>query len=62
MEALLLLARDEQVPLETEDFPVRDIVEDAVARCATARGKAVDLQVEYAADPVLHAHRRACSG
>ena len=59
MEALLLLARDEQVPLETEDFPVRDIVEDAVARVRDElEGKAVDLQVEYAADPVLHAPPR----
>ncbi len=59
MEALLLLARDEQVPLETEDFPVRDIVEDAVARLRDElEGKPVDLQVEYAADPVLHAPPR----
>jgi signal transduction histidine kinase len=59
MEALLLLARDEQVPLETEDFPARDIVEDAVARLRDElEGKPVDLQVEYAADPVLHAPPR----
>ena len=59
MEALLLLARDEHVPLETEDFQVRDIVEDAVARLrADLEGKPVALEVEYAADPVLHAPPR----
>ena len=59
MEALLLLARDEQVPLETEDFPARDIVEDAVARVREElEGKPVALQVEYAAQPMLHAPPR----
>ena len=59
MEALLLLARDEHVPLETEDFQVREIVEDAVARLrADLEGKPVALEVEYAADPVLHAPPR----
>lgn len=59
MEALLLLARDEHVPLETEDFQVRDIVEDAVAGLrADLEGKPVALEVEYAADPVLHAPPR----
>ena len=59
MEALLLLARDEQVPLETEDFPVRDIVEDAVARVREElEGKPVALQVEYGAQPMLHAPPR----
>ena len=57
--ASLLLARDEQVPLETEDFPARDIVEDAVARLREElEGKPVALQVEYAAQPILHAPPR----
>ncbi len=55
MEALLLLARDEQVALETEDFPVRDIVDDAVDKLRLElEGKPVDLEVDCQAGPVLH--------
>ena len=40
MDALLLLARDQEVPLETEDFPVRDVVEVEVERIRPhARGQ-----------------------
>ena len=59
MDALLLLARDEDVALETEDFAARDIVEHEIERVRPlieGKGLALDLQVE--AEPQLHAPPR----
>ena len=56
IDALLLLARDENVALETEDFAAREVVEHEVERVrslAQGKGLAIDLQVE--AEPQLHA-------
>jgi signal transduction histidine kinase len=56
MDALLLLARDHRVPLETEDFPVRDVVEMEVERIRPMlAGKQVQLEVVIDAEPELHA-------
>jgi signal transduction histidine kinase len=60
MDALLLLARDRKVALETEDFPARDIVESEVEKLRTElEGKPVAVEVHYDAEPVLHAPPRA---
>ena len=59
VDALLLLARDENVALETEDFAVRDIVEHEIERVRPlleSKGLALDWQVE--AEPQLHAPPR----
>ena len=59
MAALLMLARDQDVALETEDFPVRDVVEREVERIlplADEKGLAVQVMLE--ADPNLHAPPR----
>ena len=59
MDALLLLARDQEVALEKEDFPVRDVVEAAVERIQPLlEGRDVELAVEILAEPVLHAPPR----
>jgi signal transduction histidine kinase len=59
MDALLLLARDENVPLETEDFDVRDIVADEVDKVRALLDEgAVQVEAEYLADPRLHAPPR----
>ncbi len=59
MDALLLLARDQEVPLETEDFPVRDVVEVEVERIRPLlEGKDVHLELVIAAEPELHAPPR----
>ena len=59
MDALLLLARDHDVPLETEDFPVRDVVEVEVERVRPMlEGKDVRLDVVIEAEPELHAPPR----
>lgn len=59
MDALLLLARDHEVPLETEDFPVRDVVEVEVERIRPMlEGKQVQLDVMIDAEPELHAPPR----
>ena len=59
MDALLLLARDQEVPLETEDFPVRDVVEVEVERIRPLLdGKDVQLDVVIDAEPELHAPPR----
>ena len=59
MDALLLLARDEGVALETEDFAVRDIVEHEIERVRPlleGKGLALDWQAE--AEPQIHAPPR----
>ena len=59
MDALLLLARDENVALETEDFAVRDVVEhemELVRSLVEGKGLALDLSIE--AEPVIHAPPR----
>ena len=59
VDALLMLARDENVALETEDFAVRDIVEHEIERVRPlleSKGLALDWQVE--AEPQLHAPPR----
>ena len=59
MDALLLLARDENVALETEDFAVRDIVEHELERVrplVESKGLGLDLQVDAAPD--IHAPPR----
>lgn len=56
MDALLLLARDENVALETEDFAVRDVVEHEIERVRPlieGKGLALDWQVD--AEPLMHA-------
>ena len=59
MAAFLLLARDQNVPLETEDFPVRDVVEQEIERIRPlADEKGLRLAVTLDADPVLHAPPR----
>ena len=59
MDALLLLARDQEIPLETEDFPVRDVVEVEVERIRPMlEGKQVQLDVIVDAEPELHAPPR----
>ncbi len=59
MDALLLLARDRAVPLEMEDFPVRDVVEVEVERIRPMlEGTAVELDVVIEAEPELHAPPR----
>ncbi len=59
MDALLLLARDEDVALETEDFAVRDVVEHEVERIRPlleAKGLALDCRIE--AEPQINAPPR----
>jgi len=59
MDALLLLARDENVPLETEDFEVRDIVAGEIEKIRPMlAGGVVHLETEYVANPQLHAPPR----
>ena len=59
MDALLLLARDQEVALETEDFPVRDVVDAEVERIRPLlEGKDVQLDVAIEAQPALHAPPR----
>ena len=59
MAAFLLLARDQNVPLETEDFPVREVVEQEVERIQPLlEEKGLRMDVALDADPVLHAPPR----
>jgi signal transduction histidine kinase len=59
IDALLLLARDERVELETEDFSVREVVEEELEKVrALLDGRAVSLQVQFDAEPELHAPPR----
>ena len=55
MGALLMLARDRDVGLETEDFPVRDAVDYELARIqGQAEEKGLSLELDVQADPILH--------
>ena len=59
MAALLLLARDQDIALETEDFPVRDVIDRETERIrplADEKGLAVVVALD--ADPTLHAPPR----
>ncbi|MEO5963062.1 MAG: HAMP domain-containing sensor histidine kinase [Thermomonas sp.] len=59
MDALLMLARDQDVVLETEDFLVMDVVEAEVARVRPLLvGKPVQLELAIHAQPELHAPPR----
>ncbi len=59
MDALLLLARDRDVALETEDFPVLDVVEVEIERVRPLlEGKPVQLDLTVEAEPELHAPPR----
>ena len=59
MAAFLLLARDQNVPLETEDFPVREVVEQEAERIQPLIDeKGLRLVVALEGDPVLHAPPR----
>ena len=59
IDALLLLARDERVVLETEDFAVREVVEDELDKVRPLlEGRDVELQVQYDDEPELHAPPR----
>lgn len=59
MDALLMLARDPSVAIETEDFHVREIVEAEVAKVQPLlEEKNVQLDLQIDADPQLHAPPR----
>ena len=59
MDALLLLARDEDVALETEDFAVRDVLEHEIERVQPlVEGKGLVLDVQIDAEPQIHAPPR----
>lgn len=59
MSALLLLARDSDVPLETEDFDVREVVEHEMEKVRPLlEDKGVALLLDVQAEPVLHAPPR----
>lgn len=59
IDALLLLARDERVQLETEDFAVRDVVGEELDKVRPLlEGRDVELDVRYDAEPELHAPPR----
>lgn len=59
MSALLLLARDSDVPLETEDFDVREVVEHEMDKVRPLlEDKGVALVFDVQAEPILHAPPR----
>lgn len=59
MDALLMLARDQDVVVETEDFLVSDVVEAEVARVRPFLvDKPVQLELAILAQPELHAPPR----
>ena len=59
LAALLLLARDRDVPLETEDIPVREVLEQELARVRPVLDeKGLALRVAIEAEPELHAPPR----
>ena len=59
MDALLVLARDQGVALETEDFAVREVVEAELERIRPlVEGKGLQLHLQMDAEPELHAHPR----
>ena len=60
VDALLLLARCEQAPLEHEAFNVRTLLENELDRVRPLlRHKGVGLQLDVAGDPCLHGPPRA---
>ena len=60
MFALLMLARDSEVALETEDFDVREVVEHEMDKVRPVlEEKGVALLLEIQAEPTLHAPPRA---
>ena len=60
MSALLMLARDSEVALETEDFDVREVVEHEMDKVRPVlEEKGVALLLEIQAEPTLHAPPRA---
>ena len=59
MSALLMLARDSDVALETEDFDVREVLEHEVDKVRPSlEDKGVALVLDVEAEPVLHAPPR----
>ena len=59
MSALLLLARDQDVPLETEDFPVLDVLEHELDKVRPQLDeKGLSLVADIRAEPELHAPPR----
>ena len=59
MSALLLLARDRDVALETEDFDVREVLEHEMDKVRPLlEDKGVALMLDVQAEPVLHAPPR----
>ena len=59
IDALLLLARGEQTPLESEEVRVREVVEQELERVLPLlRYKGLELRLEIEADPILHAPPR----
>jgi signal transduction histidine kinase len=59
IDALLLLARCEQTPLESEEVRVREVVEQELERVLPLlRYKGLELRLDIGADPILHAPPR----
>lgn len=59
VDALLMLARDRSVALETEDFKVRDVVEEEAWKVKPLLDeKGVRLELKFDADPQVHAPPR----
>ena len=59
MSALLLLARDRDVPLETDEFQVREVLEHELEKVRSQlEGKGVSLVLDVQAEPLLHAPHR----
>lgn len=59
MSALLLLARDRSVPLETEEFAVREVLEHELEKVRPQlQDKGVAVVLEVHADPILQAPPR----
>lgn len=59
IDALLMLARDRGVALETEDFRVRDVVEEEAGKVKPLLDeKGVRLELKFDADPQMHAPPR----
>jgi signal transduction histidine kinase len=60
VDALLLLARDDAVPMEAEDFSVRELVEEEIDKIRPLlAGRDVALETRFDAEPELHAPPRA---
>ena len=59
MSALLLLARDRDVPLESEEFAVREVLEHEIEKVRSQLDeKGVSLALDVHAEPMLHAPPR----